>query len=607
MMNNVFKSKQPSFLCRQLMTVLLALMLMCCFQPSFATPTTPTSDFIDNSDGTVTHKLTGLVWMRCAMGQAWDKATASCTGTATEYTWDAAMALKSNSTGHSDWRLPNSWELHTIVERENVNPAINSAIFPNTPTGTNIFWTSSPYAYNADQTWIIDFHSGYNSYASGFSFLVRLVRGGNSAFSSLPLTTPTVDFIDHGNGTVTHKRTGLMWQRCAVGQTWTGSGCSGNPTSYSWNAAMALTNDLGGYNDWHMPTQNELQTLVEYGKYAPSINNKIFPDTPSKFFWSSSPKVADIGPAWLVTFKDGSDWGYDENSWYFVRLVRGKWIPKIATYDINTQSTLSVYFGKNYDAKNAKIIELKNTSTKAITVNNVITSDAGSYWVNLFIDSKWACRPLNYTQANKSFTIPANSSCQISIGFSPFDNLTAGKTIPASITLKTVINGTATNKVINVTGIGRAQVTNAYNNDSSLWGQNTWGMAELKRGNPPINATLVGAANRYGVAKFWYGGVIDATLQKTTASVGNLVVFASNSVSQAGHVGVVIQTSPVVTMLSMNDIKDQNGVKVRKWSVRPVNWYPNNSSTLTWSPLITGFNTTAPRHYGFVDWNSGLY
>ncbi|MDP2902572.1 MAG: hypothetical protein Q8N96_05635 [Methylovulum sp.] len=47
---------------------------------AFATPTTPTSDFTDNNDGTVTHKTTGLTWMRCAMGQTWTGA--ACTGTA---------------------------------------------------------------------------------------------------------------------------------------------------------------------------------------------------------------------------------------------------------------------------------------------------------------------------------------------------------------------------------------------------------------------------------------------------------------------------------------------------------------------------------------------
>jgi hypothetical protein len=48
---------------------LLLLMLFVFCTAAFATPTTPTGDFIDNGDGTVTHNTLDLVWMRCSMGQ----------------------------------------------------------------------------------------------------------------------------------------------------------------------------------------------------------------------------------------------------------------------------------------------------------------------------------------------------------------------------------------------------------------------------------------------------------------------------------------------------------------------------------------------------------
>lgn len=103
--------------------------------------------------------------------------------------------------------------------------------------------------------------------------------------------------------------------------------------------------------------------------------------------------------------------------------------------------------------------------------------------------------------------------------------------------------------------------------------------------------------------------MLDKLTQKTTASIGNLVVFASlgnetdsKNKFRNGHVGVVIQTTPVITMLSMNDVDG-----VGKWSVKPINWFPNKSTALIRNPLITGVGTTSNQPYGFIDWNSNLY
>ncbi len=104
--------------------------------------TTPDNAFTLHNNGTVTHNTTGLMWMRCQLGQTWDGTT--CSGSSQGYTWSAALQAADSYafSGYSDWRLPNKNELASIVERACFNPAINSTAFPNTPA--SYVWSSSP-------------------------------------------------------------------------------------------------------------------------------------------------------------------------------------------------------------------------------------------------------------------------------------------------------------------------------------------------------------------------------------------------------------------------------------------------------------------------------
>lgn len=139
------------------------------------TPSTPTSRFILNNNGTVTDNQTGLMWMRCSLGQMWDGTT--CTERASTYTWAQALATASetNYAGFSDWYLPNIKELTSIVETACYNPAINQTVFPNTPS--NGYWSSSPDADYNFGAWDVDFYGGYDgSNYKDNSWHVRLVR-----------------------------------------------------------------------------------------------------------------------------------------------------------------------------------------------------------------------------------------------------------------------------------------------------------------------------------------------------------------------------------------------------------------------------------------------
>jgi len=144
------------------------------------TASTPTADFVDNGNGTVTHTKTGLMWKQCSEGLS----GAGCAaGTATTYTWQgalqAAQALNAGGgfVGFTDWRVPNIKELNSIVENQCINPAVNATIFP--ATVSNSYWSASPYAGFATYEWNVCFDVGCNGVnIKTFTLYVRLVRGG---------------------------------------------------------------------------------------------------------------------------------------------------------------------------------------------------------------------------------------------------------------------------------------------------------------------------------------------------------------------------------------------------------------------------------------------
>ncbi len=149
--------------------------------------------------------------------------------------------------------------------------------------------------------------------------------------ASITASTPTSQFTDHGNGTVTDNKTHLMWKRCSEGQTWTGSTCTGTAATYTWQGALqqakARNNGVGfaSFTDWRVPNIKELASIVEEQCLSPAINATIFPamDSSNWRYWSASPSsYAGFADAWLVSFNGGLDDVLSKTVNGGVRLVR---------------------------------------------------------------------------------------------------------------------------------------------------------------------------------------------------------------------------------------------------------------------------------------------
>jgi len=142
--------------------------------------------------------------------------------------------------------------------------------------------------------------------------------------SGIPLTTPTADFTDHGNGTTTHKPTGLMWKQCLEGQS--GSNCSTDAANtHTWQQALQLAegHSFAGYSDWRLPNIKELKSIIELACYSPAINLNVFPNDTGSNVWSGSPYANNSGSAWYVYFGYGNGNYISRNYGVRVRLVRG--------------------------------------------------------------------------------------------------------------------------------------------------------------------------------------------------------------------------------------------------------------------------------------------
>ncbi|HSA33054.1 MAG TPA: DUF1566 domain-containing protein [bacterium] len=119
--------------------------------------------------------------------------------------------------------------------------------------------------------------------------------------------------------------TGLMWQRILPP---TYDGCAGGVPEgslCSWQEASDYCHGLSldGRDDWRLPTTGELEILVNYGRYNPSIDTTAFPDSSQELFWTASVDLNDEGLSWYVNFRHGYVYRSDKKNNYHARCVCG--------------------------------------------------------------------------------------------------------------------------------------------------------------------------------------------------------------------------------------------------------------------------------------------
>lgn len=289
--------------------------------------TGPAAHAIYTSDYTTTDNATGLVWKSCSQGLS---GPACATGTAQTLTWANAdsdptwgcNSLNSANSGNGyagikTWRVPTRMEFETLVDHNaSAAPWSFAAAFP--ATVSSMYWTSTAYQPSATKVWTLNFFTGFfGGNLKTNAYNVRCISGSPA--------NPTYNYTDNGDGTIKDNGSGLIWQKCSMGQN-NDTACSGAATTATLTPAMTYCNSLGlAGKSWRLPNIQELKTLVDTTTSASvKINGTAFPSTPANSYHSSTTwNPAGGTNNWQIYLGDGVVDSTGKTNAYNVRCVSG--------------------------------------------------------------------------------------------------------------------------------------------------------------------------------------------------------------------------------------------------------------------------------------------
>jgi len=175
-------------------------------------------------------------------------------------------------------------------------------------------------------------------------------------------------YVDNGDGTITDRRTGLMWEKkdrsggihdLGNVYSWTDNSGSLDGTLVSdFLATLNAGEGFAGHNDWRVPNIRELVTIAHYGLQAVPVTDilhdaggtprlvavvppLVFPVfdtdcngsctvldcscTDDSAYWTSTTRLPDAesGEAWYVNFRHGDTSYATKPDTLHVRAVRG--------------------------------------------------------------------------------------------------------------------------------------------------------------------------------------------------------------------------------------------------------------------------------------------
>lgn len=282
----------------------------------------PEPRFLVNGDGTITDRLTGLMWLL----------DGGCLG---QVTWPFSRAkigelnngevnCHDYTADYSDWFLPDIKQVSLLINAEEASNRNYLYLNGFSNLDSTVYWSATQYV-NVQNAWTVNIENGAITFRDKLekaSLLPVRLSGPAGAVASknisrVELENKTVSppdgvpvtvsrFVDNGDGTVTDTRTGLMWLKDAS--------CFQNLDWATLFTTVKALNDASStsqcrryhqqYADWVVPNRVELWSLIDQQFDYPALEAGFF-ERLQGGYWSSTTAASMPQQAFSLDMDDG--------------------------------------------------------------------------------------------------------------------------------------------------------------------------------------------------------------------------------------------------------------------------------------------------------------
>ena len=203
------------------------------------------------------------------------------------------------------YHLPNVVELATLIDNGAHEPAISSLFVGAAADG---YWSSTPVVSGMAQGWTVRFDFGEIVPALATHGLrSRCVRGTYAAGRLHASGALRAD-----GGRLVDEESGLEWEAHPT------------PDRYTWSQALlhCASLEVDGEGGFHLPNQNELRSLLDYGASTPVRSDPEFTDLVPDTYWSSTPTFGIESLVQSISFNLGVQDGVSVDSPAYAVCVR---------------------------------------------------------------------------------------------------------------------------------------------------------------------------------------------------------------------------------------------------------------------------------------------